>query len=168
MCVCCREPWGEGGAGEGAVQGKGPGAGSDPSGPFGGSWKGEGRGQHEVSPFPPPHTHTLCQMLEHICWGGGGGGWGGSAHRVSGERTPTVAPQPMGVIEGGGGGKAMGLSVHGSVCPWVHPGSSQGRVGGGILFFLPPPFTPAMGGVLGKEILRWAQMINDGFLSFPL
>lgn len=155
MCVCCREPWGRG-AGEGAVQGKGPGAGSDPSGPFGGSWKGEGRGQHEVSPFPPPHTHTLCQMLEHICWGGGGGGWGGSAHRVSGERTPTVAPQPMGVIEGGGGGKAMGLSVHGSVCPWVHPGSSQGRVGGGILFFLPPPFTTVMEGGC------WERRSSDG------
>lgn len=76
MCVCCREPWGRG-AGEGAVQGKGPGAGSDPSGPFGGGWKGEGRGQHEVSLFPPPHAHTPCARCWSTSAGEGAVGGGG-------------------------------------------------------------------------------------------
>lgn len=59
MCVCCREPGGGGcwerGAGEGAVQGKGPGTGSDPSGPFVGvgGWAVWGE-----PPFYPPPTTT--------------------------------------------------------------------------------------------------------------
>lgn len=81
---------------------------------------------------------------------------------MSGERTPTVAPQPMGVIEGGGG-----------VRPWVRlsVGPSReltGKGGGWDSVLFATTIHSSDGGVLGKEILRWAQMINDGFLSFPL
>lgn len=75
-CVCVVGNPGGGGQGRGPCKERVPAPGPTLLVPLGGVGKEGGRGQHEVSPFPPPHAYTPCAR----CWStsaGEGAVWGG-------------------------------------------------------------------------------------------